>query len=291
MTLRALARRFLPPRAREGLRSAAARGSASVDRMLEFVGRRGLRVWRSIILRPRAGMDIAMLCVRKPRYVGMAVSSINSLHYRNPSCRVLLHLDNACCDSFRDEKKRLDYPGRVEPLLAGAEPSTPWQFIKLDVVLAMSARGIPFVDADSRWHADPWPLIARDRAMFLVEVNRFSAIGLERALLSEGLGHPEWINFRHFNTGFVSIPAPLATDQFALESRSLARRIYAASDVVGPASEQSWRLRHLCEELALSLAAQAVIGPDRIVTLKGSDGPGNRNLLESFYFGALHAVD
>jgi hypothetical protein len=291
MTALALAKKVLPPRVREVLRSAAESGSAAADRILELVGRKGLRLWRSVSLRQLPGLEIAMLCIRKPVYVDMAISSINSLHYRNPGFCVFLHLDRACFESLERKKKRLDYPGRLQPILVDDESSVPWQFTKLDVVLAMSSRGVPFVDADSRWHADPQPLIPQDRAMFLVEVNRFEDVEWERALVVDALCHQEWASFRHFNTGFVSIPAHLCSTDFAAECRALARRIYELP-FEGRFSEEQNRLRkHVCEELALSLAAQTSIGEKMITVLKSVDGPGDRNRLQSFYYGALNRVD
>ncbi len=236
-------------------------------------------------------MDIAMLCIRKPVYVGLAIQSINSLHYHSHKHRVLLHLDGVCFRAFEKRKHKLDYPGKVEPILIDDDSSAPWQFTKLDVVLAVSSKGIPFVDADSRWHADPAPLIAADRAMFLVEVNRIRAVDSEHLLVKNALCRPEWIDFVHFNTGFISIPAPLFSESFAAECRSLARKIYEASLDARFSSEQSRLLKHTSEELALSLAAQAVIGSKNICTLKEEDGPGNRTRLESYYYGALNRIN
>jgi hypothetical protein len=288
MAALAFAKKILPRRARAVLRSTAEWGSAAADRALELVGRKGLKVWRSVHLQPGQEMDIAMLCIRKPVYVDMAVPSINSLHYRNYNIRVLLHLDPVCFDRFLQKRRSLDYAAMVQPILVEDNSAVPWQFTKLDVVLAVSALGVPFVDADSRWHGDPRSLIQRDRAMFLVKVNRICEIQHERLLVEEGLGRPEWIDFIHFNTGFISIPRDLCSEGFARECRSICRSIYAAVMEVQLDDPQRMLLRHTSEELSLSLVAQDVIGRANIGTLKEQDGPGNRNRLESYYYGALH---
>jgi hypothetical protein len=291
LTPLSLAKKMFPPRVRAALRTARDRAAAAADRAFELAGRKSLKAWRSVHPRVRPEMTLAMLCIRRPVYVDMAICSINSLHYWNPSCRVLLHLDRICFESYQRKNKRVDYAEWVRPILVEESSSTPWQFTKLDVVLAMSSRGVPFVDADSRWHTDPRPLILPDKAMFLVEVNRFAAVESERTLVTDVLRHQDWSAFLHFNTGFISIPAHLATELFAAECRTLAQRIYEFSDEMVLAAAQSRHLKHTCEELALSLAAQAVIGIDRIRTLKGSDGPGDRSLLESYYYGALNQID
>jgi len=288
LTPRNLVKKALPPRARVFIRNAVDRGKAAVDRVLELAGRKGLRTWRSVRFRPRQGLDIAMLCIRKPVYVDMALSSINSLHYRNPACRVLLHLDGDCFESYTAKAKGLDYPDRVHPVLVNDDKAAPWQFTKLDVVLAVSAQGIPFVDADSRWHRDPEPLIRHDHAMFLVKVNRIREIGLERLLVEEGLGRPAWVDFIHFNTGFISIPKDLYSEDFSNGCRSLCRKIHEATRDGRFDERQRQLLNHTSEELSLSLVSQDVIGGAYISTLKEVDGPGNRDRLESYYYGAIH---
>ena len=288
---RELAKAILPARARARLRAAAERASTRTDTVLVFVGRHALKRWRSLSRsQPRQGIIMAMLCIRNPVYVRLAVSSINSLHYHNHMHRVSLYLDHICFAAFERLRKKLDYPQRVRPILIEDNQSMPWQFTKLDVVLTVSSQGIPFVDADSRWHGDPSRFIIPDRAMFLVEVNKIGATESEGMLVAKGLGRPEWIDFRHFNTGFIAIPKELYSEQLASECRSLARKIHTISDEMQFSPEQTRLLKHTCEELALSLTAQEVIGGRSICTLKENDGPGNRTRLESYYVGALNKV-
>lgn len=283
-----LAKKVLSPGSRAVLRSAGNRVSTTTDRALELAGRKALRIWRAAGARQEPAATMAMLCIRRPVYVDMAVASINSLHYRNPAFRVLLHTDAVCSEAFEKRKRRLDYPQRVLRLDVADEASTPWQFTKLDVVLRMSSEGIAFVDADSRWHADPAPLISGSKAMFLVVVNAFGTVDWERSLVSRELRRPEWSGLLHFNTGFISIPSGLFTEEFAAFCRSLMRQIFELPDDRGLSEVQNRLRKHTCEEVALSIAAQTCIGADRISPLKTSDGPGNRKVLESYYYGALN---
>jgi len=231
-----------------------------------------------------------MLCFRRPVYVGLAISSINSLHYFNPRHRVTLYLDAVCLQEFGRQKSRLDYKDYVRGVLIEDDPAAPWQLTKLRLVLLSASQGIPFVDADSRWHLDPAPLLDPDCVTYLVEVNRLRNVPAECALVERGLGRPEWKDLRHYNTGFVSIPGKYCSEEFKGECHSLARQILDFSLTEGVRAEEGRLLRHVCEELALSLAAQIAIGPDNIRTLKAEDGPGNRRVIESFYYGALHGI-
>jgi hypothetical protein len=238
-----------------------------------------------------SGIDLAMLCIRRPVYIALGIASINSLHYQNARHRVLVHVDDACFEELQSQRRKLDYPSMVEPIRLNDDSSRPWQFTKLDVVLDMASRGIPFVDADSRWHTDPAPLIPRDLVMFLVVVNEIGAVASERLLTVDTLCRPEWVGFSHFNTGFISVPARLYSEDFASEARRLARLIHESPYDERFTDEQKRMFRHTSEELALSLAVQAVIGRARISTLKEEDGPGSRSRLESYYYGALNRID
>jgi hypothetical protein len=291
-SLREMLKAILPKGVRAAMRTAADRSTGLADHILEAIGRRCLKSWRLFFRAPRApGIDIAMLCIRRPVYVRLAISSINSLHYQNHRHRIRLHLDQICEVAFQKCRYHLDYPETIETILVEDDTSQPWQFTKLEVVLGVSSKGIPFVDADSRWHTDPALLIQPDRTMFLVEVNKFRAVAFERILVEEALHHPEWIDRSHFNTGFLAIPVKLFSARFAAECRSIAREIYDVSGRADFTPEQQRMLKHTCEELALSLAAQSVMGNENISTMKDEDGPGSRRRLESYYYGALHNVD
>jgi hypothetical protein len=287
--LKQVVKKTLPPWVRAALRSAAEKNTTALDFALEMVGRRSLRTWRSLRRGTSNGsLDLAMLCIRRPVYVGLALASVNSLHYHNPAHRVRLYVDSPCMAAYETLKKKLDYPRRVTPVVIDYDPATPWQFKKLEVVLDAFSRGIAFVDADSRWHTDPLPLIDAHHVTFLVVVNTFRTVEHERIMLSEGLGHPDWLDLRHFNTGFIFVPQKMLTERMAERCRSLSREIYRASDGPQFTAEQRGILKHTAEEISLSLAAQLEIGAERIRTLKTEDGPGNRRILESYYYGVLN---
>jgi hypothetical protein len=291
MGLRQVIKMALPAPARAALRKEIKETSEAIDSALEAVGRRGLRVWRSLKLEPpKPSLAFAMLCIRRPVYVDLALASINSLHYHNSAHCVRLYLDSVCTKAYDAAKRKLDYPDRVTPVLVDYDPETPWQFKKMDVVMDAFSRGFAFVDADSRWHSDPASVLDADHASFLVVVNTFRTVDAERTLISEVLHKPEWLDLRHFNTGFLSVPKKLFTNRLSETCRSLAREIYAAAEGPQFTGEQSRMLKHTAEEISLSIGTQLVIGGDNIRTLKTQDGPGNRNILESYYYGALNGA-
>lgn len=292
MGLKQVVKKALPAPVRAALRNAAEKNSNALDFALEAVGRRSLRVWRSLKREPvKTCLELAMLCIRRPVYVDLALASVNSLHYHNSAHRVWLYLDSVCMKAYETTRRRLDYPERVTPIFVDYDPETPWQFKKLDVVMDAFSRGFAFVDADSRWHTDPLSLLDSELASFLVVVNTFRAVEPERVLVSEALGRPEWLDLRHFNTGFIAVPKKLFTDRLAETCRSLAHDIYRGCEGPQFTAEQSRMLKHTAEEISLSIGTQLVLGGDNIRTLKTQDGPGNRKILESYYYGALNRAD
>ena len=113
MGLRQVVKKALPGPVRAALRNAAEKNSNALDFALEAVGRRGLRVWRSLKKEPaKTSLEFAMLCIRRPVYVDLAVASVNSLHYHNSAHRVRLYLDSTCMTAYEKLQKKLDYPRR-----------------------------------------------------------------------------------------------------------------------------------------------------------------------------------
>ncbi len=235
-------------------------------------------------------MTFAMLCFRRTTYIELAIDSINSLHYHNPRHKVLLHVDEVCMAAYWRFKGRLDYPNMVETLLIKDDPDQPWPYTKLEIVLAMAEKGIPFVDADSRWHVDPAPLLAGSDPMFLVVVNAFSDNETERKLLELWLGKPQWTRYLHYNTGFVYFPPGSYRSEFGTLARRLARRIREAEALPGEGGALFAATGRVCEEIALGLAAQEICGDMKLRTLKVTDGPGDRNIMQSFYYGCVNGI-
>ena len=99
----------------------------------------------------KTSLEFAMLCIRRPVYVDLAVASVNSLHYHNSAHHIRVYLDSTCMTAYEKLQKKLDYPRQVTPVTIVFDQATPWQFKKLDVVMDAFSQGIAFVDADSRW--------------------------------------------------------------------------------------------------------------------------------------------
>lgn len=289
--LKHLLKAIVPAALRSVLRERYQVLSVKLDRFGAYVGRKSrasLRRFRPSD--PKDGMTFGMLCIRRTVYVDLAIDSINSLHYHNSSHRVLLHVDPICLDAFNRAKSRLDYPHNVQAVLIEDNPEQPWPWTKIDLVLDMAKKGIPFVDADSRWHCDPAPLLLGGEPMFLVVVNRFEENEMERKLIELWLKKPQWLRFLHYNTGFVYFPPGTFTEAFATLARELARRIPMVKQLPKDGEKIYGATSRICEEIALGLAAQELLESEHIRTLKVSDGLGDRRILESFYYGCLNGV-
>lgn len=226
---------------------------------------------------------IGMLAIRKKEYVDLAIQSINSLHYQNPTNEVLLHLDSFCYSYFIKKQKKLDYPSHVHVILIEDNTNEPWQFTKLKVILDLSQKNIPFVDADSFWHDDISKYLS-ETPTFLVIVNKFKEVEKEKELIQLLSQEDKWLEFYHFNVGFVYIPAKY----FSLDFYKFCYDIINNIKSLLNENKINTNTFRLCEEITLSIAAQVFF--NSITTLKETDGPGNTHIVESFYYGCTHGV-
>ncbi|HOJ98106.1 MAG TPA: hypothetical protein PLW34_00910 [Termitinemataceae bacterium] len=254
----------------------------SYNRFLFFIKRKYKKFFCHTLSNTTA-ISIGMLAIRKKVYVDLAIQSINSLHYQNPKAEVLLHLDSFCYSYFLKKQKRLDYPKQVRASLIEDNTNEPWQFTKLKVILNLSQKNIPFVDADSFWHDDISKHLS-EIPTFLVIVNKFKEVEKEKELIQVLSQEEKWLEFYHFNVGFVYIPAKYFSPDFHNFCYKLInniKKLFTENKIDG-------KTFRLCEEITLSIAAQVFF--ESITTLKETDGPGNTHIIESFYYGCTHGV-
>lgn len=228
-------------------------------------------------------ISIGMLAIRKKVYVDLAIQSINSLHYQDPKTEVLLHLDTFCYSYFLKKQKKLDYPKCVHPIQIEDNTNEPWQFTKLKVILELSQKNIPFVDADSFWH-DNISKYLSEKPTFLVIVNKFKEVEKEKELIQLLSQEEKWLEFYHFNVGFVYIPAKY----FSVDFHNFCYKLINNIKQLFSENKIDSKTFRLCEEITLSIAAQVFF--ESITTLKETDGPGNTHIIESFYYGCTHGV-
>ena len=229
-------------------------------------------------------ITIGMLAIRRVDYVDLAIKSINSLHYYNRKNKVYLYLDDITFAYFQKRKKKLDFSEQVITKLINDNKNDPWQFTKLRVVLELSEKNIPFVDADSIWHDDISNYFFFENTTFLVRINRFSENSNENNLITTILNKPEWKDFYHFNVGFVFISPKILSDDFKVFCTSFINKLLSLKDD----SIISNTLFRVCEEITLSIAAQ--LFDKNIQILKEYDGPNDTYLLESIYYGCKNGI-
>ena len=229
-------------------------------------------------------ITIGMLAIRRVDYVDLAIKSINSLHYYNRKNKVYLYLDDITFAYFQKRKKKLDFSEQVITKLINDNKNDPWQFTKLRVVLELSEKKIPFVDADSIWHDDISNYFFLENTTFLVRINRFSENSNENNLITTILNKPEWKDFYHFNVGFVFISPKILSDDFKVFCTSFINKLLSLKDD----SIISNTLFRVCEEITLSIAAQ--LFDKNIQILKEYDGPNDTYLLESIYYGCKNGI-
>lgn len=229
-------------------------------------------------------ITIGMLAIRRVDYVDLAIKSINSLHYYNRKNKVYLYLDDITFAYFQKRKKKLDFSEQVITKLINDNKNDPWQFTKLRVVLELSEKNIPFVDADSIWHDDISNYFFFENTTFLVRINRFSENSNENNLITTILNKPEWKDFYHFNVGFVFISPKILSDDFKVFCTSFINKLLSLKND----SIISNTLFRVCEEITLSIAAQ--LFDKNIQTLKEYDGPNDTYLLESIYYGCKNGI-
>ena len=164
----------------------------------------------------------------------------------------------------------------------------PWQIYKIDTLIEASKKNQILTDADGIWHSEP--KIDPEKITLLVVAYDISSNKNECLLIENVFNKKDWVNFKHYVTGFVSIPSKFMTVELEKNMKEYTRLIFTATmDFVSGADEQNG-LRRLAEELAVNFAIQELYKSSEIQTLKDVDGPDSRSSLQSLYYGCLHQI-
>ena len=218
-----------------------------------------------------------ILCVKRPAYALLAVANVNSLHYLYSGYRVHIMTDDAGAAAVNKLISRLDYPGMVEVINRFGSSSEPWQFQKVRCLMEASRNGWILVDADTVWHHEPG--VDPRKVTLLVKAYDFGKNEAEKEFLSKNdmkraLGWP------HLVTGFVSLPPAFYSDELASLTMEWTKKAFADG-----------KLKRISEEIGVNLAVQSLIPRDRIATLKQADGPNDKNIMQSLYYGCVNEID
>ncbi|HSW90183.1 MAG TPA: hypothetical protein VLH19_04910 [Patescibacteria group bacterium] len=217
--------------------------------------------------------------MKRPEYVALAIRNINSLHFYNPTHKVKVYVDAICKKAFLSRKKDIDYPNTVECVEFFSNKNQPWQYMKIEALIEASKQSAYLVDADTRWFADP--VVSDKKMTFLVFANYVDDNQMERNLITSVFHKKKWGVYGHYVSGFVSIPQRFMTLNLKQKLRAYVRKIYENTE---------GETRRLSEELAISYAVQSLYLKRQITTLKASDGPGDRHIMQSMYYGCSNRI-
>jgi hypothetical protein len=248
-------------------------------------GFEGIRFWfrRKLRQAARRGSTfptkaaLCILCVKRPAYVRLAIKNVNSLHLIYPGYKIQIETDDVCALALSRLGRRFDYPSMVEVINRFGKSSDPWQFQKVDCLMNASRNGWVLVDADTIWHSEP--VIQPNKVTFLVKAYSFGDSADERQFLSinEMEKAHQW---PHYVTGFVSLPPAFYSEELEALSLSWTRKAF---------SDQ--KLKRISEEVGVNVAIQTLIPRDQIMTLKEIDGPNDKNVMQSLYYGCSNKIE
>ncbi len=221
--------------------------------------------------------NFCILCVKRPAYALLALKNVNSLHYLNPGYKFRLMTDDMCAQEIEKLKVKFDYPDMVEVIIRYGKQKQPWQFQKVDCLMESSKNGWVLVDADTIWHSEP--RFDPSLVTLLVKAYDFNSREEERNFLEEN-GLSKAVAWPHFVTGFVSLPSAFYSEKLAQSTREWTEKAFSDE-----------RIRRISEEIGVNLAVQTLIPRDKIATLKDTDGPNDKHIMQSLYYGCINNVD
>lgn len=230
----------------------------------------------------------AIVCVKRPIYVNLAIKNINSLHFYNSSHLVTLYVDTQCKKAYQSMRSKIDYPKNVRIRLINVSGEVPWQILKVRTLLQASRAGQILTDADGIWRKDP--TIDPSKVTFLVQAYPFTKNKFEMKLLKVITKNEKIVSYIHYVTGFVSLPRNLLTKKLENDCIKYTQRIIDVSPRLSVSHETSEGLKRLAEEIGLSIAIQHNIPNEKITTLKRKDGPGDKYILQSMYYGCTNKI-
>lgn len=229
----------------------------------------------------------AILCVKRVEYVDLAIRNINSLHFHNPRHTCVIFADTTCSQAFASKRRLLDYP-EVTALRTISPKGEPWQYTKVDALIRASSMGAILIDADSFWYSTPE--IDTGKITLLVSAYTVGDNEFESQIVRRLFRKKALLSYTHYVTGFVSIPKRFMTPKFQKRLRAYVRKLYESPLNFLPNEETRQSFRRLAEEMATSYVSQEMVPQAKITTLKTTDGPGDRKIMQSLYYGCSNQI-
>lgn len=219
--------------------------------------------------------NFCILCVKRLAYARLAAKNVNSLHFLYPGYRIHIVTDDIC-ETALGKVGQFDYSDMVEVINRFGRGNEPWQFQKVECLMDASRNGWILMDADTIWHGEP--KADPEMVTLLVKAYDFGAKEDEKDFLSKN-DMTRALSWPHFVTGFVSLPPALYSEQLASLAMEWTKRAF--SDV---------RLKRISEEIGVNLAIQTLVPREKITTLKETDGPNDRYIMQSLYYGCVNDI-
>jgi hypothetical protein len=245
-----------------------------VEKAAFFARRKTTKLSRLGRTRPTVGTFV-VLCVKRAEYARLVVANVNSLHFLNPAYSFRIFVDNACAAAF-NKVSGFDYPSLVSIENRYGDDARPWQLLKVESLMTAAEQGCALVDADTVWHGEP--TISQEKITFLVRAYAFGEIDAEREFLQVN-GRTDLLKAPHFVTGFVNIPRSLYNEELRKSSITWTERAFSDE-----------RLRRISEEIGVNIAVQSAFRPEKIQALKETDGPNDRHIMQSLYYGCVNDI-
>lgn len=254
-----------------------------------FLKRKLKKVYRYFKKSNNNFYTFAIVCVKRPEYINLAIENTNSLHYINPSHKFVIYCDNICAESLQKNFWQLDYPKHVIINNAFGEADKPWQYYKLETIIEISKKDWLLVDADARWHHDP--IIDTNKVTFLVSPKKIKEKEDETLIVRNIFQREDWLEFGYYSSGFLSIPSKFMTEKVAQDSRIFLTKLLDSKFEFLQNENQRDDQRRQAEQFALNLGILSNHPEDYVTTLKEKDGTKDTNLLQSLYYGCEHKIN
>ena len=232
--------------------------------------------------------DFAMLCVKRPVYVDLIINNVNSLHYLNPTHTITIHCDDICAPHLEKALNKFDYPKQISIQNIFGDGSQTWQHYKVEHILKASEEDKVHLDADGIWHDDP--ILDREKITFLVSPQTIGEKKLIKDVILNVFGNEEWLDFRYHTAAFVSMPSHFVTPGLKDLCRAfLEPLMYETFDFLETQEERD-EARRLAEQTAINLGVLITHSEENVTDLKDHDGPKNKHLLQSLYYGTAKRI-
>jgi hypothetical protein len=205
----------------------------------------------------------------------------------NPSHKFSIHCDDICYEELQKNQKAIDYKKNVHISNLYQNDGRPWQLSKIESLITAGKNNQILIDADSLWHNDP--KINFDKIIFQVRSSKFRERKDESLVMSNLFIKPEWLEFDHYVTGFVSIPSKFMSEKLVNDFRYLTDKILT-DDLYFLDDSQKENITRISEELAVNIAVQSNYDKEYISTLKINDVKGDKNIFQSLYFGCANKI-